>query len=380
MLRRHTPLYEKHFQAKARFVDFAGWKMPLHYGSQIDEHHQVRQHVGVFDVSHMGVVDIKGEDAESFLRFLLANDVAKLKEPGYALYSCMLNEAGGVSDDLIVYYLYLSHYRLVINAVAREKDIIWMKQMGRLYQITIKDRPQMCIIAIQGPEAFYIAQKIFDDTISAKVMHLKPFQFILTNDLLIARTGYTGEDGLEIIIPDFQVHELWQKAVSCGAKPCGLGARDTLRLEAGLNLYGVDMNETTSPLSSNLAWTVSWDDPDRNFVGRAALENQLDQGIQEQLVGLIMKEPGIFQNHQKVFLNDQQIGEITSASFSPTLKHAIALARIPSNVFKGAFIERRGERIPVKIIKPPFVPRGKKSSFEGDKNDRISCGTALQQK
>ncbi|MFW0097254.1 MAG: glycine cleavage system aminomethyltransferase GcvT [Coxiella endosymbiont of Haemaphysalis qinghaiensis] len=362
MLRR-TPLYEEHFQAKARFVDFAGWIMPLHYGSQVDEHHQVRQHVGIFDVSHMGVVDIKGEDTKSFLRSLLANDVAKLKEPGYALYSCMLNEVGGVSDDLIVYYLSFSHYRLVINAVTREKDIAWMNEQSRLYRVTIKDRPQMCIIAIQGPEVFYIIQRIFDNDTSAKVMHLKPFQFVLTGDFLIARTGYTGEDGLEIIVPDLRVHELWQKAVSFGAKPCGLGARDTLRLEAGLNLYGVDMDETTSPLSSNLAWTVSWDDPNRNFIGRAALENQLDRGIEEQLVGLIMKEPGILRNHQKVFLHDQKKGEITSASFSPTLKHAIAFARIPSESFKGAFIERRGKKIPVKIIKPPFVRRGK--PFEG---------------
>lgn len=362
MLRQRTPLYEEHSKAKARFVDFAGWTMPLHYGSQIEEHHQVRQHVGIFDVSHMGVVDIKGEDAESFLRFLLANDVVKLKEPGYALYSCMLNETGGVSDDLIVYYLYFSHYRLVINAIAREKDITWMNEkIGQLYRVTIEDQPQMCVIAIQGPEAFYIVQRIFNEAISAKVAHLKPFRFVLTDDLLIARTGYTGEDGFEIIVPDFRVHALWRKAVSFGAKPCGLGARDTLRLEAGLNLYGVDMNETTSPLSSNLAWTVSWDDPNRNFIGRSALKHQLDQGIKEQLLGLIMKKPGIFQNHQKVFLNDQQEGEITSASFSPTLKHAIALARIPSDVlFTGVFIERRGKQIPVQIIKPPFVRRGKK--------------------
>ena len=363
MLRR-TPLYQKHFQAKAHFVDFSGWKMPLHYGSQIDEHHQVRQHAGIFDVSHMGIVDVKGENTTSFLRFLLANDVAKLKEPGCALYSCMLNEVGGVRDDLIVYYLSFSHYRLVINAATRKKDVAWMKEKSRPYQVMIKEQPQMCIIAVQGPEVCYVTQKIFDEAVSAKVTHLKPFQFILVDDLLIARTGYTGEDGLEMIVPGLQSHELWQKVVSTGSKPCGLGARDTLRLEAGLNLYGTDMDETTSPLSSNLAWTVSWDDPNRNFIGRTALENQLDRGIEEQLVGLIMEEPGVFRNHQKVFLNDHQKGEITSASFSPTLKHAIALARIPSGVFEGASIERRGKQIPVKIIKPPFVRRGKKF-FEG---------------
>ncbi|MBT8506695.1 glycine cleavage system protein T [Coxiella-like endosymbiont of Rhipicephalus sanguineus] len=360
MLRR-TTLYEEHSQAKAHFVDFAGWEMPLHYGSQIDEHHQVRQHLGIFDVSHMGIVDIKGEDATSFLRFLLANDIAKLKEPCRALYSCILNDTGGVIDDLIVYYLSHSHYRLVINAATREKDVAWMKKQSRSYQVSVNEEPKMCIIAIQGPEVFSVAQKVFDEAINVKLTQLKPFQFILSDDLLIARTGYTGEDGLEMILPDAQAHELWQRAVRGGVRPCGLGARDTLRLEAGLNLYGTDMDETTSPLCSNLGWTVSWDDPNRNFIGRTALENQLDRGIEEQLIGLIMEEPGVLRNHQKIWLNNQQKGEITSGSFSPTLKQAIALARIPNEAFEVASIERRGKQIPVKIIKPPFVCRGKKT-------------------
>ncbi len=360
MLQR-TPLYEEHSQAKAHFVDFAGWEMPLHYGSQIDEHHRVRQHVGIFDVSHMGIVDIKGENATSFLRFLLANDIAKLKELGRALYSCMLNDTGGVIDDLIVYYLFHSHYRLVINAATREKDVAWMKKQSRPYQVSVNEQPKMCIIAIQGPEVFSVAQKIFDEAINAKLTQLKSFQFILSDDLLIARTGYTGEDGFEMIVPDPQARELWQKAVRGGARPCGLGARDTLRLEAGLNLYGTDMDETTSPLCSNLGWTVSWDDPNRNFIGRTALENQLDRGIEEQLVGLIMEEPGVLRNHQKIRLNNQQKGEITSGSFSPTLKQAVALARIPNEEFEAASIERRGKQIPLKIIKPPFVRRGKKT-------------------
>ncbi|PMB54580.1 glycine cleavage system aminomethyltransferase GcvT [Coxiella endosymbiont of Rhipicephalus microplus] len=359
---RHSPLYEEHFQAKAHFIDFASWEMPLHYGSQIHEHHRVRQHVGIFDISHMGIVDIKGKDARSFLRFLLANDIAKLKDIGYALYSCMLNDNGGVIDDLIVYYLSHSYYRLVMNAVTREKDLNWIKQQSRSYQVNVNEQPKICIIAIQGPAVFSVAQKIFDKAIYLKLTQLKPFQFILLDNLLIiARTGYTGENGLEIMVPDVQAHEVWQKAIRGGVQPCGLGARDTLRLEAGLNLYGIDMDETTSPLCSNLGWTVSWEDPNRNFIGRTSLETQLKRGIKEQLVGLIMEEPGVLRNHEKIWLNNLQKGKITSGSFSPTLRKGIALARIPNKVFETASIKRRNKQIPVKITKPPFVRRGKKT-------------------
>ena len=360
MLRR-TPLYEEHLKIKAQFFNFAGWEMPLYYVSQIKEHHQVRQHAGIFDVSHMGVIDVEGEDAFAFLRYLLANDVAKLKGPGHALYTCMLNEIGGVIDDLMVYYITSRHYRLVVNAGARQKDLSWIKKQSRFLKVTVNECSQMCIMAVQGPAIFSVIKSVFNQVTIAALILLKPFQFILSKDLLIARTGYTGENGFEIVVPDEKAPALWQKFINHGANPCGLGARDTLRLEAGLNLYGTDMDETTSPLISNLAWTVSLSDPARHFIGRSALKKQLDEGVKEQLIGLIMKEPGVLRNHQKVWLANNKDGKITSGGFSPTLGHAIALARLPVKIESASYIERRGKHIPVKIIKPPFIRRGKKN-------------------
>lgn len=358
MLQR-TPLYEEHFKRKAYFVNFSGWEMPLHYASQIKEHHQVRQHVGIFDVSHMGIIDVEGKDAFTFLRYLLANDVAKLKDPGYALYTCVLNTIGGIIDDLIAYYITSHHYRLIVNAGTYQKNLSWIKKQSRSFRVTVDNCPQICILSVQGPAVFSAIKHIFNQATTAELIALRPFQFVLSNDLLVARTGYTGEYGFEIIVPNEEAPVLWQKLIHYGAQPCGLGARDTLRLEAGLNLYGTDMDETTSPLISNLSWTVSLDDPARHFIGRSALKKQLDEGVKEQLVGLIMKEPGVLRNRQKVWLTDNKTGEITSGGFSPTLGHAIALARLPIGI-RSAYIERRGKYIPVKIVKPPFIQRGKK--------------------
>ncbi|MBW5802493.1 glycine cleavage system aminomethyltransferase GcvT [Coxiella endosymbiont of Ornithodoros amblus] len=362
---RQSPLYEEHAKAKAHFVHFAGWEMPLYYGSQIEEHHQVRQRAGIFDVSHMGVIDLEGEGATAFLRYLLANDVAKLSHVGRALYTCMLNIQGGIIDDLIVYRVAPMGYRLVVNAATRDKDIAWIKEKGAGYKVSISERPEMCILAVQGPQAIAAAKFIFDEVLYAQLEALKPFQFISSpaQDLQIARTGYTGEDGLEIIVPASRATDLWGLFVHQGVKPCGLAARDTLRLEAGLNLYGTDMDETTSPLISNLSWTVSWNwnDVDHDFVGRRALEKQLDENLKERLIGLVMEEPGVLRNQQKVWLTEDGEGIITSGSFSPTLGHAIALARVPVGEVEKATVERRGKQIPVKIIKPPFVRRGKKT-------------------
>ncbi|MFW0072897.1 MAG: glycine cleavage system aminomethyltransferase GcvT [Coxiella-like endosymbiont] len=357
---RHTPLYQEHVKMKAYFVNFSGWEMPLRYTSQIKEHHQVRQHVGIFDVSHMGVIDVTGKDAFIFLRYLLANDIAKLKDPGCALYTCMLNEIGGIIDDLIIYYIASHHYRLIVNAGTRQKNLAWIKRQSRSLKVIVNECPQMCILAVQGPAVFSIIKPVFNQSIAAELISLKPFQFVLSKDLLIARTGYTGENGFEIVVPDKELPALWKKLINRGAKPCGLGARDTLRLEAGLNLYGTDMDETTSPLVSNLAWTISLNDPARHFIGRSALKKQLYEGVKEQLVGLIMEEPGVLRNHQKVWLENNKNGEITSGGFSPTLGYAIALARLPVEIGSAAYIERRGKYIPVKIIKPPFIRRGKK--------------------
>ncbi len=356
---RQTILYKQHQKAGAHFVDFSGWEMPLHYGSQLEEHHHVRRSAGLFDVSHMGVLDVSGPDAVYFLRYLLANDIQKIT-PGRALYSCMLNADGGVIDDLIVYQLADMQYRIVVNAATREKDIAWMVEQSDQFDVAVVERPDFAIIAIQGPKALEIAQTVFKSSLTKPLKEVHRFQFVVDENCLLARTGYTGEDGLEIVLPQLKAVDVWKKLISQGAKPCGLGARDTLRLEAGLNLYGSDMDETTTPLNSNLAWTVSWNDPTRDFIGRDALKKQLAEGIHEQLVGLVMEEPGVLRNHQKVYMDGNGEGEITSGSFSPTMGHAIALARVPIDVSGNTYVDRRGKQIPVKIVKPPFVRQGKK--------------------
>lgn len=355
----HTPLYEQHQHDGAKLVDFAGWDMPLHYGSQIEEHNIVRNDAGMFDVSHMLAVDIKGADATNFLRKLLANDVAKL-QPGKALYSCMLNEQAGIIDDLIVYYLEPNYYRVVVNAGTREKDVAWMCKQSEGFAITLKERTDLAIVAIQGPQAREKTSWALDANQRDLVAALKPFQCVEVENWLIARTGYTGEDGYEIMLPAKQVVYFWQSLLKAGVKPCGLGARDTLRLEAGLNLYGSDMDETTTPLESNLAWTVAFEPQERQFIGRSALEQQKQQGITRRLVGLVMTERGVLRGHQKVLVEGIGEGEITSGSFSPTLGHSVALARVPASTDKYAHVVIRDKEIPVHIVKPPFVRNGKK--------------------
>ena len=356
-----TPLYSWHHKAGAYLVDFAGWQMPLHYGSQIEEHHQVRRTAGLFDVSHMGVVDIEGADATYFLRYVLANDVQKLRV-GSALYSCLLNETGGVIDDLIVYRLENQRYRAVINAATRNKDLAWLEKHSEQFDIMITERTDMAVLALQGPQALAIASSVLESAVMERVKALKPFEFVMQDNdsVLIAKTGYTGEEGLEMIVPADRVVKLWKRFIAQGAKPCGLGARDTLRLEAGFNLYGSDMDETTSPLVSNLAWTVAWQDSEREFIGRKALEKEKKQGAQKQLVGLVMEHPGVLRNHQTIQIEGDGEGEITSGGFSPTLGYAIALARIPITGSKQGRVERRHQFIPVKIVKPPFVRHGQK--------------------
>lgn len=354
-----TPLYDHHLTLHAHMVDFAGWLMPLHYGSQIEEHHAVRKNAGIFDVSHMGVVDVTGKDTIHFLRYLLANDIAKLKNHGDALYSCMLNENGGVIDDLITYYFSDHFFRLVINAGCREKDLAWMQKKAEKFDVKLVLHDDICLLALQGPNAIAMLEKIFDKTVCAKVATLKSFQFYnycpTPTPTLIARTGYTGESGVEIMTSPENAIKIWEKCIELNIQPCGLGARDTLRLEAGYNLLGADMNENTSPLISNLAWTVSFQDTYRKFMGRDALEKEKANGITQQLIGLILESKGVLRNHQKVKINDDDIGEITSGSFSPTLNKSIALARISVSNATEALVERRGEWLPVKIVKPRFV-------------------------
>lgn len=354
-----TPLIKQHQLANAKLVDFSGWQMPLHYGSQVQEHHQVRQDAGMFDVSHMAVVEVKGKEADQFLRYLFANDVAKLSD-GKALYTCMLNHEGGILDDLIVYKITANDYRLVLNAGTRDKDWDWLVKQQQQFDVAVTKRDDIGIIAVQGPNAISKILPLFDENDQTLLNELGVFQSLFINDVFFSRTGYTGEDGFEIQIPANQIPIYWEEFLTVGIKPCGLGARDTLRLEAGLNLYGVDMDESTSPLESNLSWTVAFAPEDRNFIGRGVLERQRTEG-HKKLVGLILETAGVLRNHQPVIVPDNGRGEITSGTFSPTLGHAIALARVPSD-FKvnQCEVEIRQKKVVVKVVQPPFVRKGKK--------------------
>jgi aminomethyltransferase len=357
---KKTPLYDCHLQASAKIVDFAGWDMPLHYGSQIQEHHQVRQDAGVFDVSHMTIVDINGQNVTHFLRYLLANNIDRLV-PGKALYTCMLNASGGIIDDLIVYKIDEQFFRLVVNSGTRDKDLAWINEQAKAYDLKLKERTDLAIVAIQGPAIRDKISQLFAPDQAQTILALKPFHAAAIQDYFIARTGYTGEDGFEIILPATAAPAFWQRLLAENIKPCGLGARDTLRLEAGLNLYGTDMDETVTPLESNLAWTVAFEPKERDFIGRQALEKQLQAGLKQQLVGLVLEGQGVLRNHQKVLVEGIGEGEITSGSFSPTLNKGIALARVPVGIGANCQIEMRGKAVPAAVIKPPFVKQGKKT-------------------
>ncbi len=365
---QRTPLYADHLAANARMVDFSGWEMPIHYGSQIEEHHAVRRGAGLFDVSHMCAVDVIGADAARFLRHLLANDIAKLTTPGRALYSCLLNEHGGIIDDLIVYFFAPTNYRLVVNAGTAEKDIAWMQAQRAEFSIDITPRREgahaLAMLAIQGPQAREKFWAAFPASRTA-TESLAPFQaaeWQMDNTAwLIARTGYTGEDGFEITLPATLASMTWQALIATGAKPCGLGARDTLRLEAGMNLYGQDMDETRSPYESNLAWTVDLRDASRDFIGKSALARRRESNqTTHQLTGLLLLERGILRAHQKVFTPLGE-GEITSGTFSPTLNQSIAFARLPVDIAVGdeVSVAIRDKQLAARVVKFPFVRNGK---------------------
>lgn len=360
-----TALYEQHRALGAKMVDFGGWEMPLHYGSQVEEHHRVRQSAGMFDVSHMTVVDVSGAQARSYLRYLLANDVARLRQKGKALYSGMLNERGGVIDDLIVYLMTEPDasgewYRVVVNCGTRDKDLRWMADRAVRFDVTLTEQPDLAMIAVQGPKARQRVEQVVSESRANLISELKPFVGQESEGWFIARTGYTGEDGLEIMLPEEDAADLWQRLLDAGVAPCGLGARDTLRLEAGMNLYGADMDEEVSPLVAGMEWTIAWEPAERDFVGRAALEQQKAAGVSERQVGLVLTERGVLRPHQKVVVEGLGEGKITSGSFSPTLGHSIALARVPAGTGREAEVEMRGKRVRVQVVKPPFVRHGDK--------------------
>jgi aminomethyltransferase len=359
-----TPLYDAHVALGAKMVPFGGWDMPLHYGSQLDEHHAVRRNAGVFDVSHMQPVDVTGPAATPYLQTLLANDVNKLVQsgagPGRALYSCMLNERAGVVDDLICYYLGPQRYRPVVNAATADKDLAWMQRHAAGFDVTVTRRDDLAMLAVQGPSARSLAEPLLPASIRAAAMALKPFHAAEGDGWLVGRTGYTGEDGFEIILPAADVGDLWQGLVGAGAAPCGLGARDTLRLEAGMNLYGQDMDEDTDPLAAGLGWTVAWQPAERNFIGRRALEARREAPDAPRFVGLLLEGRGVLRAHQAVLVDGEPAGEITSGGFSPTLERSIALARVsPAAAEAQALaVDIRGKAVPARVVKPPFVRNG----------------------
>jgi len=351
---RSTPLADAHRALGARMVDFAGWEMPLHYGSQVEEHRAVRSSAGVFDVSHMLALDVEGRGAQAFLRRLLANDVARLKTPGHALYSCLLNEAGGILDDLIAYWRGENRFRLVLNAGTAEKDCAWILSQRDDASVRIESRRDLAILAVQGPRAREMTWEALPHT-RAATQALGYFHSAEVEGMLVARTGYTGEDGFEILLPANVAAGAWSALLQAGVAPAGLGARDTLRLEAGMNLYGQDMDESVTPLECGLAWTVALGES-RPFIGRQAVEARAP--VRERR-GLVLIDKGVMRSHQKVRCA-AGAGDITSGGFSPTLNRSIALARLPLAAASGAEaeVEVRGNWLRARVVEPPFVRRG----------------------
>lgn len=355
---RRTPLYQNHIDAGAKMVEFAGWSMPINYGSQIKEHEKVRTDAGMFDVSHMCILDITGKDAKLWLQNILCNNVDKLGFIGKALYTGMLNDRGGVIDDLIV-YLAPNGYRIVVNAGTADKDIAWMERTSADKDVLIKKRDDLAMLAVQGPNAIEKVSKVKSDW-ADRIKELKVFQGLPFNDWFIARTGYTGEDGLEVMIPAYSAGQFFNQLIKVGVAPCGLGARDTLRLEAGMNLYGHDMDDDVSPLVANMGWTVAWEPTDRHFIGRDKLEAEKTAGVKQKQVGLVLNTKGVLRDGMRVTVDGVGEGVITSGSFSPTLGLSIAIARVPKETGNSASVDMRGVQTPVKVVNLPFVRHGKK--------------------
>lgn len=358
-----TPLYPCHLAERATFVDFGGWRMPLHYGSQTEEHLAVRRSAGLFDVSHMGILDLEGARVRELLSLLLANDVAKLREPGDALYSCMLLPNGGVIDDLIVYALRHERFRLVVNAATCAKDLAWILEHAARFAVEVTRRTDLAMLAVQGPQGRAHAVALLPAAAQPEALALRPFCGAQWGDWFLARTGYTGEDGVEIILPGNQAESLWTALRERGVVPVGLGARDTLRLEAGMSLYGHELDEQHHPLESGLAWSVQFAPPERDFHGRQVLERARAGGC-DRLVGLLLEGRGVLRRGQSIAVDAPVdgtalvAGTLTSGSFSPTLKRSIGLARVPRGVGERVWVDIRGTYQPARVVKPPFVRHG----------------------
>ncbi|HSW11628.1 MAG TPA: glycine cleavage system aminomethyltransferase GcvT [Solimonas sp.] len=355
---KKTALHAEHVRLGARLVDFAGWEMPIQYQSQLDEHHAVRAAAGMFDVAHMAAVDLQGPRVREFLRQLLANDVARLTVPGKALYSCLLREDAGILDDLIAYFLSEDSFRLVVNAGTADKDLAWIQARAPAFGVTVKRREDLGILAVQGPQARERVLPLLPVSLRASAAALINFQAAWEGECFVARTGYTGEDGFELILPHVELVAIWQRLLDVGVKPCGLGARDTLRLEAGMNLYGQDMDEATHPLESGLGWTVAWEPAERSFTGREVMEAQRGRSARK-FVGLVLEGRGIARAHMKVRFANGAVGETTSGGFAPSMKQSIALARVDAAAEGACEVEIRGQWVAARLAKPPFVRNGK---------------------
>ena len=353
---KKTPLHAQHIALNAKLVDFHGWDMPLNYGSQLNEHNVVRNSAGMFDVSHMTIVDVLGAGGRHFLRRLLTNDIDAIKHAGRALYSCMCNEHGGIIDDLIVYQRGPDNYRLITNSATHERDLAWLREQVKGFSAGLQERSELAMIAVQGPDAIRIVMETLGPSIADAISTLQRFECVDIDSYFIARTGYTGEDGLEIVLPDNKIADLWQRLLANGVKPCGLAARDTLRIEAGMMLYGQDMDENTTPLESGLGWTVKFTPEDRNFIGMGALLSQKNHGVNRKMVGLVIEEnQGIMRTGQRVVVSGHSDGIITSGTFSPTLNKTIALARVPVDADKEVLVDIRGRLVSANIVKTKFI-------------------------
>lgn len=354
-----TALYDQHIGLNARMAPFAGWEMPLHYGSQIQEHHGVRQHCGVFDVSHMGVVDLTGEDTLGLLQLLLACDPASLTN-GHGQYGLLLNDRGGVTDDLITYRLHENLFTLVVNAGNREKDLSWLRIHAPAFAVTVTERTDLAILAVQGPQSLQKLTTILPPELANRMAELAPFAILPQQEWRVARTGYTGEDGFELMLPIPQAQPLWLQLLEAGVIPAGLGARDTLRLEAGMSLYGRDMHDKSNPLECGLGWTIAWEPAKRNFIGRHALEPLRNTPTLNKKIGLILEEKGVLRDHQVVFYQGEPMGEITSGGYSPTLEKGIAMAIVKPTLQPGfaCQVEVRGRMLNARVVRPPFVRMG----------------------
>ncbi len=343
-------------------VEFAGWELPLHYGSQVTEHHAVRGAAGVFDVSHLALTAVSGRAAKVFLRRLLANDIDRLGGRVAGLYTCLLDDSGCVLDDLIAYRLADDRYRVVSNAATVDSVREQLRRVARAFPVRIAPEDGRVTLAVQGPEAMErgaaVAGSVISRDFAAALAALKPFNAMDEAGILAARTGYTGEDGFEIYLDQASGAAFWRALLEAGVVPCGLGARDTLRLEAGLCLYGQDMDASLTPLHCGLKWTVAMDPPERNFIGRRALEGLIGNSDMPVFKGLVMQKRGMLRAGQRVRTSVGP-GVVTSGGYSPTMGISIGLARMPRGAPTECEVEIRGAGVPCAVVKPPFVRRGR---------------------